>query len=165
MAEDILHRVNRLIRQCKEQAGPAPTTPEDVRRYVALALGVAEPVAEELILEAGSRGANPFGLREASEAAETGLEPVMTRARFELEWVLQQEPGLMTHVTLCDEERTGSFPLAVGVMAVGHGADEADTLLDLWTTLMDRDEPSEAIALVAAAYRRRTGREPERPTS
>ena len=88
----------------------------------------------------------------------------MTRARFELEWVLPLEPGLTTHVTLFDEERTGSFPLAVGVMAVGHGADEADTLLDLWTTLMDRDEPSEAIAFVAAAYRRRTGREPERPT-
>jgi hypothetical protein len=61
MAEDILHRVNRLIRQCKEQAGPAPTSPEDVRRYVALSLGVAEPVAEELILKAGSRGANPYG--------------------------------------------------------------------------------------------------------
>ena len=49
-------------------------------------------------------------------------------------------------------------------MAVGHGADEADTLLDLWTTLVDRNEPSEAIEFVAAAYRRRTGSEPERPT-
>lgn len=90
----------------------------------------------------------------------------MTRARFELEWVwLPLELGLMTHVTLIDEERTAPFPLAVGVMAVGHGADEADTLLDLWTTLMKRDEPSEAIEFVAAAYRRRTGREPERPTN
>ena len=89
----------------------------------------------------------------------------MERPRFELEWVPPQELGLMTHVTLFDEERTGSFPLAVGVMAVGHGADEADTLLDLWTTLVDRDERTEAIAFVAAAYRRRTGREPERPTN
>jgi len=32
----------------------------------------------------------------------------------------------MTHVTLFDTERTGPYPLAVGVMAVGHGADEAD---------------------------------------
>ena len=39
----------------------AVETPEDVRRYVALSLGVAEPVAEELILKAGSRGANPYG--------------------------------------------------------------------------------------------------------
>ena len=72
----------------------------------------------------------------------------------------------MTHVTLFDEERKVPYhALAVGVMAVGHGADEADTLLDLWTTLVDRDEPTEAIAFVAAAYRRRTGREPERPTN
>ena len=120
MAADILHKVNRLIRQCKEQAGPAPTSPEDVRRYVALALSVAEPVAEELILEAGSRGANPSGTR----GRRNRTRPVVTRARFELEWVLPLEPGLTTHVTLFDEERTGSFPLAVGVMAVGHGADE-----------------------------------------
>lgn len=59
MTEDVLHRVNRLIRECKEQAGPAGTPPEDVCRHVALALGVSEAVAEELILEAGSRGANP----------------------------------------------------------------------------------------------------------
>ena len=78
---------------------------------------------------------------------------------------MPQEPGLTTHVTLFDEERTGSLPLSVGVMAVGHGADEADTLLDLWTTLVDRDEPSEAIEFVATAFRRRTGREPERPTN
>ena len=70
----------------------------------------------------------------------------MSRPRFDLEWVLPLEPGLTTHVTLFDEERTGSFPLAVGVMAVGHGADEADALLDLWTTLIDRKAPSEAIA-------------------
>ena len=50
-------------------------------------------------------------------------------------------------------------------MAVGHGAEEADTPLDLWTTLVDRDEPTAAIAFVAAAYRRRTGREPERLTN
>ena len=72
----------------------------------------------------------------------------MSRARFELEWVLPQEPGLMTHVTLFDGENPPHF-----VLAVGHGADEADTLLDLWTTLIDRDEPSEAIAFVAAAYK------------
>ena len=86
----------------------------------------------------------------------------MTRTRFELEWVLLLEPGLTTHVTLFDEERTAPYALAVGVMAVGHGADEADALVDLWTTLVDRKEPSEAIAFVVDAYRRRTGHEPER---
>ena len=50
-------------------------------------------------------------------------------------------------------------------MAVGHGADEADTLLDLWTTLVDRDEPSEAIEFVAAAFRKADWREPERRTN
>ena len=67
--------------------------------------------------------------------------------RFALEWVLPQEPGLTTHVTLYDAERHPHHALAVG-----HGGDEADALLDLWTTLIDRSAPAEAIAHVAAAY-------------
>jgi hypothetical protein len=59
VVEDILHKVNRLIRECKEQGGPGPTSPQAVGRYVALSLGIAEPVADGLILEAGRRGANP----------------------------------------------------------------------------------------------------------
>ena len=61
----------------------------------------------------------------------------MERPRFELEWVPPQELGLMTHVTLFDAEWTAPYALAGGVLAMGHGVDEADTLLDRWTTLVD----------------------------
>ena len=49
------------------------------------------------------------------------------------------------------------------IVGVGHGGDDADTLLDLWTTLIDRDERSEAAAYVAAAYTKRAGKAPARP--
>ena len=78
--------------------------------------------------------------------------------RFALEWILPQEPGLTTRVTLYDAERHPDH-----LLAVGHGGDEPDTLLDLWTTLIDRGEPAEAIACVADAYTRRTGKTPARP--
>jgi hypothetical protein len=84
--------------------------------------------------------------------------PTNPDQRFALEWILPQEPGLATHVTLYDAERHQQHALGVG-----HGADEADTLLDLWTSLIDRSEPPEAIAYVAGAYAKRTGRTPERP--
>ena len=74
---------------------------------------------------------------------------MIERPRFDLEWVLPLEPGLTTHVTLFDDERPARYTLAVGVVAVGHGAAEADLLVDLWTTLVDRKEPSEVIAFVA----------------
>ena len=78
--------------------------------------------------------------------------------RFDLEWIMPLDPGLMTHVTLFDLSKQP--PSA----AVGHGSDEAETLLDLWTVLIDRDEDPAAIAYVAAAYTKRTGQEPVRPT-
>jgi hypothetical protein len=78
--------------------------------------------------------------------------------RFDLEWIMPLEPGLMTHVTLFDVSKQPP------VVAVGHGGDEADTLLDLWTTLIDRDEDAAAITYVAAAYTKRTGQPPVRPT-
>jgi hypothetical protein len=56
------------------------------------------------------------------------------KKRFELEWVLPLEPGLATHVTLCDLER---FPPEA--VAGGQGADEAEALLDLWTILSGQD--------------------------
>jgi hypothetical protein len=77
--------------------------------------------------------------------------------RFELEWILPQEPGLMTHVALIDETSVAPH----SVRAIGRGADEAEALLDLWMTLLNGAEPAEATAFVAAAYTRRTGREPE----
>jgi len=47
------------------------------------------------------------------------------------------------------------------VIAGGHGADEAEALLDLWTTLTARHESADAISLVGGAYTRRTGRAPD----
>ena len=75
--------------------------------------------------------------------------------RFELEWLLPLEPGLSTHVTLVNLECHPPHALATG-----EGADEADALLDLWTKLTARSEPADAIAIVAEAHHRRTGRPP-----
>jgi hypothetical protein len=77
--------------------------------------------------------------------------------RFELEWILPQELELMTHVALIDEASIAPH----SVRAIGHGADEAEALLDLWMTLMRGAESRESIAFVATAYRRRTS--PVRP--
>lgn len=78
--------------------------------------------------------------------------------RFVFKWLLPSEPGLMTHVMLLDSERP-----APHVLAVGHGVDEAQALLHLWTTLIDHQEPAEAIEYVAVAYERRAGKAPARP--
>jgi hypothetical protein len=79
---------------------------------------------------------------------------------FRLEWLMPQEPGLTTYLTLVAHgEQEDELPVATG-----SGADESDALTDLWATLVDQKRPSEAIAFVGAAYRRRTGREPDRPT-
>jgi hypothetical protein len=45
---------------------------------------------------------------------------------------------------------------------VGHGADEAEALLDLGTTLTDHSESSEVRAVVDDGYERRTGPQPGR---
>lgn len=79
-------------------------------------------------------------------------------ARFALEWLMPQEPGLATYVMLSDAERHPDH-----VLAVGHGGDEPEALLDLWTTLVTRDQPQEAVTCVAEAFTRRTGRAPEKP--
>jgi hypothetical protein len=78
--------------------------------------------------------------------------------RFAFKWLVPREPGLMTHVMLLDSERPAPHSLAVG-----HGADEAQALLHLWTMLIDHHEPAEAIEYVAVAYERRTGKAPPRP--
>jgi len=77
--------------------------------------------------------------------------------RFELEWILPLEPGLSTRVTLHDLQCDPRHALAIG-----EGGDEAEALLDLWTTLIEPGDSAEAVAYVAAAYRKRTGRQPER---
>jgi hypothetical protein len=79
------------------------------------------------------------------------------KKRFELEWALPLEPGLSTHVTLFDFQ---CFP--PHAVAAGEGADEAEALLDLWTSLTAQHGSAEGIAYVAAAYERRTGPPPER---
>ena len=82
----------------------------------------------------------------------------MTDSRFRLEWHLPQEPGLVTHVTLFDRERPPHY-----VRATGHGGDELEALIDLWSALVDRHEAEDAVELVVAAYQRRTGHPPARP--
>ena len=71
-------------------------------------------------------------------------------------WIVPLEFGLSTHVALYDLECDPPH-----AAAVGDGGDEAEALLDLWTTLNDQGDFAEAAAYVAA-YFRRTGRPPER---
>jgi len=92
-----------------------------------------------------------FGTRLRQVTRTTQLD----KKCFELEWILPLEPGLSTHVTLFN---LGCCP--PHALAAGEGADEADALLDLWTKLTARSEPAEAIAIVAEAHHRRTGRQP-----
>ena len=80
---------------------------------------------------------------------------------FQLEWHLPLEPGLLTNVTLFDSRTTaGAQPISHG-----EGADETETLLNLWTSLTDTNALEDAIACVASAYQRRTGKQPERKGS
>lgn len=66
------------------------------------------------------------------------------KPRYELEWALPLEPGLVTHVTLFDLE-----PYPPKTVAGGQGPDEAEALLDLWTTLTARRDSADATSLVA----------------
>ena len=84
----------------------------------------------------------------------------LDKKRFDLEWHLPLEPGLPTHAALYDLQ-----PTLPELIAESEGGDEAETLLSLWTTLSDRGASADAIAYVADAYTRRTGRQPERTGS
>jgi hypothetical protein len=77
----------------------------------------------------------------------------MVDERFALEWDRPFLPGASTHVSLFDG---GKHPLHV--VASGHGADDANALSDLLSTLKERNESAEAIAYVSEAYRALTGR-------
>ena len=77
---------------------------------------------------------------------------------FRLEWLMPLEPGLTTHVTLLRHDRAHDE----GALATGSGADEAETLLDLWTTLIEQHASADALAYVAGAYTRRTGHRPDK---
>ena len=81
----------------------------------------------------------------------------MVERRFALEWDRPFLPNGSTHVSLFDG---GTGPLYV--VASGHGAADADALIDLWTTLMEENASAEAIAFVSDEYRTLTGRAPTR---
>jgi hypothetical protein len=77
----------------------------------------------------------------------------MSKQRFALEWDRPSLPGAATHVSLFEG---GKDPL--DIVASGHGADDANALSDLLTTLKDRDESADAIAYVSDEYAALTGR-------
>jgi hypothetical protein len=91
------------------------------------------------------------GTRHLTMPAQLG------RKRFDLEWIVPLEPALLTHVAVYDLECVPPHAIADG-----QGGDEAEALLDLWWALSDRDESADAITFITDAYRRRTGRQPER---
>ena len=74
-------------------------------------------------------------------------------ARLRLEFA-DPIPGTAdrTYVTLFDSARPPNFAVATGT---GDGRDTA--LLDLWNTLVQRDEAADLIERAAEAYRRLTG--------
>jgi hypothetical protein len=76
-------------------------------------------------------------------------------SRFALQWLLPDQCERLTHVILLDRERPAPY-----VLAVGHGVDKANALLNLWGTLNKKDAVSEAIDYVAVEYTRRTGKAP-----
>jgi hypothetical protein len=80
----------------------------------------------------------------------------LDKKRFDLEWHLPLEPGLPTHAALFD-----LLTAPPALVAESEGGDEAETLLNLWTTLTGGSASAEAIGFVAVAYCRRTGRQPE----
>ena len=76
-------------------------------------------------------------------------------SRFALQWLLPDQCERLTHVILLDRERP-----APSVVAVGHGVDQANALLNLWGTLKKKDAVSEAIDYVILEYTRRAGNAP-----
>jgi hypothetical protein len=84
----------------------------------------------------------------------------LDKKRFELECHLLLEPGLPPHAALFDLQITPPE-----LIAETEGGDETETLLNLWTTLMDGSTSADAIPFVADAYQRRAGRQPERTGS
>ena len=73
------------------------------------------------------------------------------RLRLEFADPIPGTAGL-THVTLFDSTRPPNFAVATGT-----GEARGDALLDLWNTLVQRDEAPEVIERAAEAYRRVTG--------
>jgi hypothetical protein len=76
----------------------------------------------------------------------------MAEERFALEWDRPFLPGASTHVSLFDGGRS-----PMHVVASGHGAGDADALIDLLRMLRDTNESAEAMKYVAEEYRALTG--------
>lgn len=76
----------------------------------------------------------------------------MIEGRFALEWDRPFLAGASTHVSLFEGGKT-----PMHVVASGHGAGDADALIDLLRALRDRNESAEAIRYVAEEYRVLTG--------
>jgi len=72
----------------------------------------------------------------------------MQRARFSIKWALPLEPGLSTHVALCDHEGDHRE-------WHGEGADEADALANLIGLMTQQGASREALEYAATAYRSR----------
>ena len=83
----------------------------------------------------------------------------MVEGRFTLQWDRPFLPGAATHVSLFDGPTEPPY-----VVASGHGAGDAEALIDLWRTLIENRDPEDATAFVAEAYQALTGREPKRPS-
>ena len=81
-------------------------------------------------------------------------------SRFAVEWLVPSQPDRLTHVMLLDRERPAPY-----VLAVGHGADKLQALLNLWGTLQESDAVAEAIDYVAVEYTRRAGKAPGKSTN
>ena len=96
---------------------------------------------------------SPVAKRTLASVATLVLVLAVTGARFDLEWIVPLEPGLLTHVQLMDHAHTHD------VLAIGHGGDEAEALMDLRHTLVAR-QADDAARFVAAAYVTRTGHPP-----
>jgi hypothetical protein len=95
--EHIIHRVNRLIREFKEQAGADGMSPDDVCRHIASALSVSEAAAKALILEAGLRGANPSTSLDEEHAALTAAGDALEREHIELHHRPDDHQGHAAH--------------------------------------------------------------------
>jgi hypothetical protein len=78
---------------------------------------------------------------------------MVVEERFALEWDRPFLPDASTHVSLFEG---GKSPMHV--VASGHGAGDANALIDLLRALQERNESADAIRYVAEQYRALTGR-------
>lgn len=77
----------------------------------------------------------------------------MANQRFALEWDRPSLPGALTHVSLFDGGKDPQH-----IVASGHGAGDANALIDLLKTLRDRNESVDAIGYVSDEYAAVTGK-------